>query len=159
MQTEPPKADQPKRKRRWLQFSLRLLLIGTVVVAVAAGWLGRSIERKRRQLEVVNTILKDGGVVFYDYGRQEIGGWTKGREPSGPSWLRAILGENFFSEVEMVGLDDHSTVTDADIPRLKQELKELPHLKYFDVARSKITRDGVEDLKQALPNCKVLTNR
>jgi DsbC/DsbD-like thiol-disulfide interchange protein len=27
MQTEPPKADQPKRKRRWFQFSLRTLLV------------------------------------------------------------------------------------------------------------------------------------
>jgi hypothetical protein len=27
MQTEPSKADPPKRKRRWFQFSLRSLLI------------------------------------------------------------------------------------------------------------------------------------
>jgi hypothetical protein len=27
MQTEPPKADPPKRKRRWFQFSLRSLMI------------------------------------------------------------------------------------------------------------------------------------
>jgi hypothetical protein len=28
MQTEPPKAEPPKRKRRWFQFSLRTLMIG-----------------------------------------------------------------------------------------------------------------------------------
>ncbi|HEV2970986.1 MAG TPA: hypothetical protein VGY55_13520 [Pirellulales bacterium] len=35
MQTEPPKAEQPKRKRRWFQFSLRSLFVVTTIVAVA----------------------------------------------------------------------------------------------------------------------------
>ena len=35
MQTEPSKADPPKRKRRWFQFSLRTLLIGVTLLAVA----------------------------------------------------------------------------------------------------------------------------
>jgi hypothetical protein len=35
MQTEPPQADPPKRKRRWFQFSLRTLLIGVTLLAVA----------------------------------------------------------------------------------------------------------------------------
>ena len=34
MQSEPPQADPPKRKRRWFQFSLRSLLIGVTVLAV-----------------------------------------------------------------------------------------------------------------------------
>jgi hypothetical protein len=33
MQTELPKADPPKRKRRWFQFSLRSLMIVVTVVA------------------------------------------------------------------------------------------------------------------------------
>jgi hypothetical protein len=37
MQTEPPQAGPPKRKRRWYQFSLRTLLIGVTVVALLAG--------------------------------------------------------------------------------------------------------------------------
>jgi hypothetical protein len=31
MRTEPPKADPPKRKRRWFQFSLRSVMIVTAV--------------------------------------------------------------------------------------------------------------------------------
>ena len=45
VQTEPPKADPPKRKRRWLQFSLRTLLIGvTVICAVATDRLAAAAE-------------------------------------------------------------------------------------------------------------------
>jgi hypothetical protein len=34
MEAEPPKADLPKRRRRWFQFSLRTLLITTVILAI-----------------------------------------------------------------------------------------------------------------------------
>ena len=34
MQTEPPKAAPPKRKRRWFQFSLRTLMMAMLLVAV-----------------------------------------------------------------------------------------------------------------------------
>jgi hypothetical protein len=34
METEQPRADPPKRKRRWFQFSLRTLLVITTIVAV-----------------------------------------------------------------------------------------------------------------------------
>jgi hypothetical protein len=38
MEAEPPKADPPKRKRRWFQFSLRTLMIGVVLWAIGC-WL------------------------------------------------------------------------------------------------------------------------
>ena len=34
MQTDPPNAEPPKRKRRWYQFSLRTLFIVVTVVAI-----------------------------------------------------------------------------------------------------------------------------
>ena len=34
MQTEPSKAEPLKRKRRWFQFSLRILLIAITIMAV-----------------------------------------------------------------------------------------------------------------------------
>jgi hypothetical protein len=36
MQSEPPKAEPPKRKRRWFQFSLRTLMIFTLICAVGS---------------------------------------------------------------------------------------------------------------------------
>jgi hypothetical protein len=37
MEAESLKAEPPKRKRRWFQFSLRTLLIAVTVVALLAG--------------------------------------------------------------------------------------------------------------------------
>jgi hypothetical protein len=37
MQTEPFKTEPLKRERRWYQFSLRTLLIGVTLLAVACG--------------------------------------------------------------------------------------------------------------------------
>jgi hypothetical protein len=39
METDLTKADPPKRKRRWFQFSLRTLMIGVTLLAVLPGWL------------------------------------------------------------------------------------------------------------------------
>jgi hypothetical protein len=37
MEADPTNADQPKRKRRWFQFSLRTLLVGVTVSALLCG--------------------------------------------------------------------------------------------------------------------------
>jgi hypothetical protein len=121
MQTEPPKSDPPKRKRRWFQFSLRTLLIFTIVVAVACGWLGRRIERKRNEREAIEAILKFGGSVEYDYQLLHPfpgASWSPTAEPYGPAWMRNLLGENFFSEVNGVLLYE-SKITDDGLVNLK----------------------------------------
>ena len=40
MPTEPPKAEPPKRNRRWFRFSLRTLMIGVTLLAVACAYVG-----------------------------------------------------------------------------------------------------------------------
>jgi hypothetical protein len=49
MQTEPPKADPPKRKRRWFQFSLRTLMIGVALFGVFGGWFGNQVRATNRR--------------------------------------------------------------------------------------------------------------
>ena len=70
------------------------------ILAVPCAWLGSNVERKRKEHEAVEAITTLGhGVVLYDY-------VYKGRNaqpdfhatPSGPAWMRRILGEYFFSE-------------------------------------------------------------
>ena len=99
MQTEPPKAEPPKRKRRWFQFSLRTLLIFTVVVAVAAGWLGRKMEQKRKEREAVEAILKLGGAITIT--TDEIGKIPRTRNRRVQIGCETLLGDNFFSEVRV----------------------------------------------------------
>jgi hypothetical protein len=40
MQAEPPKAEPPKRKRRWFQYSVRTLMIVVTLLAVGSGYVG-----------------------------------------------------------------------------------------------------------------------
>ena len=52
MEAEPPKADPPKRKRRWFQFSLRTLMIGVTLLAAlsaAVTWVIRDRQRLIRE--------------------------------------------------------------------------------------------------------------
>ena len=81
MDAEPPKADPPKRKRRWFQFSLRTLLLSTVILGAVAGWFGKRIEQRRREREAVSAVVKLGGRAVYDYEKDS----TKS---PGPDWVR-----------------------------------------------------------------------
>jgi hypothetical protein len=66
MENDSSDAGLPKRKRRWFQFSLRTLLIGVTVAALACGWLVRRVEQKRNEREAAEAIVKLGGFAFYD---------------------------------------------------------------------------------------------
>ena len=170
MQTEPPKADPPKRKRRWFQFSLRTLLIFTLICAIPCAWLGRRIEQKRRERDAVSAIRTLGGSVTYDYEPRA--------EPFGPAWLRQLFGDDFFSEVVEVSLAA-TKVTDGDLKILKEFheltdvnlyltkvsnagiafLKPRKHLGYVDLDQTNVTDAGIRDLRRALPTCFVVTTQ
>ena len=57
----------PKPKRRWLQFSLRTLLVFVTLSAVACSWFVVKMQQVRRQREAVKAIMEAGGWVWYDY--------------------------------------------------------------------------------------------
>jgi Leucine rich repeat len=146
MQIESPKAEPPKRKRRWFQFSLRTLMIFTVICAIGAGRLGQRIEQKRKERAAVEAIAKLGGNVEYDYET------VKGATPPGLKFLRDWLGENFFTEVATVQIHAHDTGLDWLIPikevTLKDShftetglarLKSLPGLRSLSLSGNRIT--------------------
>ena len=86
MEGEPPKADPPKCKRRWFQFSLRSLMIFTLVCAAGSAWIGRKLEQKRRECKAVEAVRRFGGLLYYDYEAHD-----SLAEPSAPAWLRAAF--------------------------------------------------------------------
>ena len=181
MQTDPPKAEPPKHKRRWYQFSLRTLMIFTLACAVSAGWLGKRMEQKRKEREAVAAIVNLGGAVHYDYQRGEgpRPSWRLRGDPSGSAWLRKLLGENFFSEIEFVGFAPRPETKDAAVVTAIESLKGMTRLQFLYLAGTKINDDrlenlnaltqlqglelgktkvseaGIEKLQKALPNCKI----
>ncbi len=170
MQSEPVKADPPKRKRHWFQFSLRSLMIFTAIVAVVFGWLGSKFEQKRRQRAAAAAIIKNAGSVSYDYERVKgKPGYWQPAEPFGPAWLRAILGDNFFSEVDCIycitapeSLKEFPQlrslrlmswgITDEAVESVKT-LKELRDLGLID---TKLSDTAVNELHLALPKCYIM---
>ena len=56
MQAEPPKADPPKRKRRWFQFSLRTLMIVVTLLAVPLGYVGWQAKIVRERTWLVDNM-------------------------------------------------------------------------------------------------------
>ena len=55
----------PASRYRWLQFRLRTVLLGTVVLCLPLGWLSIKLERTRRQRRAVIAITNAGGFVWY----------------------------------------------------------------------------------------------
>jgi hypothetical protein len=145
-----PKADPPKRKRRWFQFSLRTLLIVVTLLALPLCWLGLKVDEARQQQTAVVAIRKLGGFVAYDYQFDSQGHDLPGATLPGPAWLHSLLGDDFFRNVYGVILLDPS-VKDADL----EQLKALTQLRYVSVFGTNVTDVGVAKLQEALPDCKI----
>jgi hypothetical protein len=126
---------EPKRKRRWFQFSLRTLMITTAVVAAAAAILETRIERKRKERESAEALEELGGFVYYD---------SYKNEPSGPGWLRMMLGDSFFSEVVSVGFDfSRRPLGDAELANLER----FPNLRDLNIRGCSVSADGIAHVK------------
>lgn len=118
-------------KRRWLQFSLRTMLVLVLLVAVLCGWLRHKVNQSEQERRAVEAILAMGGKVEYEH---EKGGQA---DPPGPAWLRALLGDYFFARVDYVryprGVGDESLV----------HLDRLRHLKTLHLGGTSVTNAGL----------------
>jgi Leucine rich repeat len=135
------------RGRRWYQFSLRSLLIFTLMCAVASSWVAHRMEQKRDEQEAVLEIVKKGARDSYDYQFLEFGGFNADAQPPGPEWLQRLLGNNFFGEIESVEfLRDTGSpiVTDADLVHLSV----LTKLKTLVLRNLEISDVGLANLEQ-----------
>ncbi len=131
-------------KRRWFQFSLRMLFVAVMALSLPLSWLAVRIERVRKQKDLVERIELEWGLVVFD--------WEDGvaTTPPYPPWLRTLLGDHFFCNVSAVILyprefgDEEATC-----------LKELKNLKRLELGYTNITDAGLEHIEK-LSNLEVL---
>jgi hypothetical protein len=133
------------RGQRWYQFSLRSLLLFTLICAIASAWLAHRMDQKRIELEAVDSLVKRGARVAFDYHFLKSGGFDATAQPPGPAWLRRLVGENFFGEVENVEFpaEIRSPIVDADLVRLGS----LTNLKSLELRNTEIGDAGLANLE------------
>lgn len=137
-----------KRPRARLRFSLRTVLLLTVVLSV---WLAHQTNRVRRQVAAVKAIHDLRGEIRYDYEpsqeerqAQVANARIRGLPPpnftneaDGPKWLRQLVGDDYFRSVVEVRLEVRQKVRYVDEPML-EHLSSLPDLEVVDLGTSEI---------------------
>jgi len=137
-----------------LRFSLRTVLLATLVAAVFFAWFGWRLRKSQRQARAVAVLQALGAVYTYDfqtfvYEGKGPGGRTwrsvKPVEVSGnsayPRRLRKLLGVDFLHNITRVHLETSYRLADDDIDRLWSALGDLPDLVYLE-ASGPVTRPG-----------------
>lgn len=123
-----------------------------LLVLVIAALLAWRVNRARQQKGAVLAVKRHGGWVHYDYEFVN-GNPAKGRSPWAPRWIRRILGDEYFQNVEQVSLVyddstgkrfDNSNVEAADA--LLKRLSKLPGLKELLLHRTQATDEGLKHI-------------
>ncbi len=111
-----------KPRRRFLQFSLRTVL---VVMTVLGVWLGTWLDRGRREEAAVEALSQNECVLMnYDFQLDDNGGITLPSPLPGPAWAREWLGEHCFTRVVWLragrsSLDDDALAHVAQFRQLR----------------------------------------
>ena len=143
---------EPKRKRRWFQFSLRTLLIGVTLVAVACGYVGRqvAIVKAREAMaaapgvdSVVAAAPRD--IITSLSSGSEVVHVTSDSRESVP-WFRSWLGDRYY-----LGLSVDKSASDDEIARYKQAFPEATIMRRAS--------GGVMELWRRVTQPAVLTHR
>lgn len=142
MSASPPIPAAPNRKkksnRRRLQFSLRTLILATLLAAVFFSWLAVQIGKVKDEERAVAAIRAMGGSVHYRHELEPTAGGQPG-EPPGPEWLRRLLGQDFFAQVWAVSYAGGAT--DADLEHL-DAIRHLRHLRHLGIGLSATSPAG-----------------
>ncbi len=156
----------PKRKLRWYQFSLRTLLVVTLIAAIGFGFLGHRIQRVRNEIRATDELMQLGSK-FYFYPQ----GHLKDVMPIPDRWLWKCFSDQPVQRVFLAG----TQATDTDLEHLKgltslkglylddtqvtdaglAHLKGITSLQTLWLNRTQVTDAGVKKLQEALPQCKI----
>ena len=107
MQTEPSNADPPKRRRRWFQFSLRTLMIGVTLLAVACGYLVHEAMLVSHRRAMVDWVNEHNGSVSNPL--QPPFNAPHTQLPS-IAWVRRLLGDHPIARIKLQPDTDNADV-------------------------------------------------
>jgi hypothetical protein len=133
-------------RRRWLQFSLTMLLLLVTGLAVLFTWLGRQARQSERESRVAAMIEELGGKVTWR-------GFFEGRGKDGRSYVGAVdLSETKVSDAELAEIAllpelthlrlNNTAITSAGLTHLI----DLRHLKQLELANTSISDEGLREI-------------
>lgn len=139
-----------KPERRRYQFSLRTLLLATVVLAILFSLWGNEKRWEVREAKAKAEIRKLGGKII----PAEIGLVYFSVEEVSLSGV-SVTDEDLASLGQLRhpnGIDlSNTNITDAGL----EHLKGLTKLKRLDLRKARVTDEGTHNLQKALPNCTI----
>lgn len=100
------------------RFSLRTLLIGTVLLSFVAAWYGGEWHRIWRQRAVVQELHANLVTLNWDYQRADGTTMIMSQPPPGSWFRRALFGDDGYSDVNVAYLLTDSEKTDASLALL-----------------------------------------
>ncbi|HEV3340031.1 MAG TPA: hypothetical protein VG125_06730 [Pirellulales bacterium] len=124
------------------QFRLASIFLFTAVLALCLGIWVRQVHQRK---DLIAWIQKNSGSPRLTYAHQldANGRLDEKAQPLGPRWLRRLLGDEAFCEVETVGLRG-ARVTDADLRRLVV----FRQISAIEIDATRVTPKGLRALRQ-----------
>lgn len=150
---------------RRFQFSLRALFVLVTAVGV---WLGVQVNSARRQAAIVSAIHQVDGLVYYDWQFDEDDQNTGATHPPGPTWLRKLIGDDYFQTVIAVYMINDPYLEEARLPAVEQlpalkrlalgetqvgdatmpRISKLKYLRFLDISQTNVTDAGMIHLER-----------
>ena len=137
--------------RRYLQFSLRTLLLAVTVFAVCLGVLCREA---RIQEDIRARVQVLGGRADYFHELEHYGSCfyrpASTPNPRRLAWLTDFIGRDFFYRVFMVNLDG-TNAADEDL----EAISRLRGIQRIRLVGTRVTIDGVCQFQREHPDCRI----
>ncbi len=130
-----------------LQFSLRFLLVLTLVIAVLSCWFAIQLRQAERQRAAIASIAASGAHTLYHW---EIGVARIEANAPGTPWLRQQLGRDFFSHVYCVQRGEFGRLYDSatDLSDIEMAgLSEFTRLTFLQIEGAAVTDKGLKNLE------------
>ncbi len=159
---ESTSAKKPKRpRRRWLQYSLRAILLLMLVVAVSAWWFSVELGKARREEQAIAALQDEatyGLSIGYAHQRNEDGAYNPSVTADNYGTFREWLGDAFFDEPRAVNFSGEAFSDDAAL-----RLRDLPTLEVLSIStmREPVSLEAAQSIAALshLTRLEIMTSR